>query len=316
MPFWDPRCFDLNDKINAEIWADSPQLQQGIHPPLALEAAGAFGAQQAMIELADRVFWDNLQPPSILPWVPDLVGKRWKKKDAVFVVGSAYAGFIKEYSTRTAAMNLCCYATANSATQFQERFLQDVVQPDSDYYGKLELLVQPYLYASQLCLMDLCRASFVKRGNRVTRRPMDTSKEPNRGPAWNNYLAYAQHVQSDDWTWRRLTESKTEKIVALGSIAEHGILQLFGRNLNPGFTIIDRDGAPLDLPDFWNRTYAHPGRNLGYWLNEDDWWIVQGQVGGEKRRWRVLPIYHPSRVESYDPLYARTRGLFAEYLNA
>lgn len=318
MPYWDDNHFDLNDRINENIWKDSPAIQQLIRPPRRLGDIGAFGAQQAMLEPRARSVWrPHLTRPGILPWVPDLAGKRWKKRDAVFVVGSAYAGFIKEYSGRRAAMNLCCYASAASARQFQERFLREVVQPDTDYYSKLELLFARHRRAAQLCLMDLCRASFVERGTRAGRKQMDKSNEPSREPAWGHFRLYAEHPACRGWTQRRLTESRTTKIVALGWIAEHGVLQLlrdwFG--LNRGFTIVDTNGEPLVLAQDWTPTYASR-RRLNHWLKSGAWWNVAGQVDGEPRKWQVLPVYHPSAMQRNDPRYARTRGRLAAFLAA
>ena len=161
MPFWDSSEFDLNDGTNADIWNDSPKLQQGIQAPTALEAEGAFGAQQAMLEPADPAVWHNLQTPGILPWVPDLVGTHWKNEaKSLLVVGLAYAGFINEYSGRKAAMALDDYASATTVLQFQERYIKKVVSPDKAYYGKLaELAELSGCGARNLCITDLCRAS-------------------------------------------------------------------------------------------------------------------------------------------------------------
>src|SRR4030095_14884020 len=87
--FW--RDLTTEDAVNEEIWARSPDLQRHIQPPEALQLAGAVGAQQAML-LDD--------PHGVLPWVPDLLGMSWRERDALLVVGSAYAGFIAECSTR------------------------------------------------------------------------------------------------------------------------------------------------------------------------------------------------------------------------
>ena len=321
MPFWDPRCFDLNDNINAEIWADSPLRQQDIQPTVPPVAVDGFGAQQAMLEPEHQAVWGNLPLPGILPWVPDLVGRRWKKKDAVFVVGSAYAGFIDEYSGRDAAMNLCCYASANSASGFQERFLKNVVRPDQAYYGKLATLFDGIRTMAALCVMDLCRASFVRRGRRDGQRtnwdkPGDgIVKDSAAGPPPHIFQHYVD--QNSDWTWKRFMQSKASKIVALGSIAEHGVLRLFQQY---GFTIHEQ-GFVLPPPEpgngnaTWVNNYAAQDRNLGYWLQHSTWWSIIPPDAGQ-RTFHLLPIYHPRKSNAYDPNYQQTRMLLPGFFAA
>jgi hypothetical protein len=101
----------IQDELNAEIWAKSPKVQGDIQTPLELGHEGAVGAQQAMIE-------DGLLPgvtsAKILPWVPDLVGAGWAQPDALLVVGSAYAGFIKELSRRPHSLPLAKYVPGHA----------------------------------------------------------------------------------------------------------------------------------------------------------------------------------------------------------
>ena len=320
MPFWNANQFDLNDPNNNEIWGGSPALQQEIHLPGTLGIAGAFGAQQGMLTPG---IVPGVGPETILPWVPDLVGKVWQKKAAVFVVGSAYAGFIKEYSGRSANMNLCCYATANSASQFQERFLKDVVQPDEDYYGNLALLFDQIRTAEQLCILDLCRASFVRRGLQNGQQGgLDQSgdgvvRSSVAGPPPHSFQQYVD--LNSNRTWQRLKKSKASKIVALGSIAEHGILRLFHQN---GFTIREQGQPnPIHLPVFeannarWVTLYAANDRRLGFWLQHQTWWSVTHPDPGQ-RTFHLLPIYHPARMSQYDPAYQLTRGLLLNFLAA
>ena len=320
MPFWDANQFDLNDSINNEIWEDSPALQLEIHLPGALQGPGAFGAQQAMLTPG---IVPGVRPETILPWVPDLVGKGWKKKAAIFVIGSAYAGFIKEYSRRSATMNLCCYATANSASQFQERFLRDVVQPDNDYYSYLAMLFDGIRTADRLCILDLCRASFVRRG---LRNGLPGNWDKSGDPVVKTSVAgqpphsFQQYVdQNSNWTWERLMKSSASKIVALGTIAEHGILRLFHQN---GFTICQQGHPnPIHLRVFdannarWVRRYAANRRSLGFWLQHQTWWSVTHPDAGQ-RTFHLLPIYHPARMIQYDPACQLTRGLLLSFLAA
>ena len=324
MPFFDPGCFDLDDQINGEIWKDSPDRQRGIQQPATVAEPGMFGAQQAMLTAGIVP-----HPNTVLPWVPDLVGKEWKDKGAVFVVGSAYAGFIREYSKRNATMCLRCYFTAETARQFQERFFQDVVAPDPDYYGKLAILfghppaAPPLLSGSQVCILDLCRSSFVRRGLRIGRRVnWDKSGDPvvkasTAGALPDIFQEYVD--QNKDWTWQRFMESKSSKIVALGTIAEHGLLRLFQAE---GFTITE-EGFPdaVNRPAFppntaaWVHRYADQGKTLAYWLQHQSWWNVNGDVNGVPRTWKILPVYHPAWMNK-DPLYTQTRALLATLLAA
>lgn len=119
----------MHDEINDDIWRDSPAVQRSVQPPEVLGAPGAVGAQQAMIDGDD-----------VLPWVPDLIGSNWRNKNALIIVGSAYAGFIREFSGRGATMPLSDYRTARTWQDFQERFVATVVHPDVNYYRRLTAL--------------------------------------------------------------------------------------------------------------------------------------------------------------------------------
>src|SRR4051794_22742304 len=104
------------DDLNAEMWHRSPTVQRLIQPPRDLEHDGAVGAQQAMLE-DDSV--PGVTRETVLPWVPDLLGAGWRRSDAVLVVGSAYAGFIRGLSRRSRSLPLSEYASASSADEFQ-----------------------------------------------------------------------------------------------------------------------------------------------------------------------------------------------------
>lgn len=326
MPFFDPDCYDFGDPTNEQVWEESPRRQHEIQHPATVAAPGMFGAQQAMLTAGIVPGFDA---NTVLPWVPDLVGREWKSKGAVFLVGSAYAGFIREYSGRNATMSLLRYATARTARQFQERFFQDVVEPDRDYYGKLAMLFGhlpaglPLRSGSQICIMDLCRASFVRRGLRTGRRtewdkPGDRIvKDSAAGPPPHVFQEYVD--QNNDWTWQRFVNSQASKIVALGTITEHGLLRLFQAK---GFTITE-EGHPdaVHLPAChtksaeWVRRYAAQDRTLAYWIQHHSWWKVEGEVSGQLRTWRILPVYHPAWLNK-DPLYTKTRALLAALLAA
>ncbi len=184
--FWRADAFDLEDSLNLEIWANSPKLQFEVQSREdALRTL--VGAQQAM--LPSEVL---AQVGPTLPWVPDLVGKQWRVETSILIIGSAYAGFIKEFSGRKACMDLKDYVASvmRPPREFQQLFLRDVVSGDNNYYGRVQALVQAVIGSAQnLALFDLCRASFVKRDS-----DGDKSNDAivRRAP---QYLRYVQHCR-------------------------------------------------------------------------------------------------------------------------
>ena len=88
-------------------------------------------------------------------------------------------------------------------------------------------------------------------------------------------------------------------IIALGTIAEYGVLKIFQRmasapkawswknnNVAPDHPTMTRQ-----VPD-WEYGYASRQRKLGDWLSDEDWWVL-----GEPEstpRWFLLPVHHPA----------------------
>jgi hypothetical protein len=103
MGYFDKKLSCTVDVVNDAIWQHSIAAQSSIQNPKRLVGEGCIGAQQAMMCAGVT---PSISAASILPWVPDLLGKHWKSTDAVFVVGSAYAGFIREFSGRSCCMSL------------------------------------------------------------------------------------------------------------------------------------------------------------------------------------------------------------------
>jgi hypothetical protein len=196
---------------------------------------------------------------------------------------------------------------------FQRLFLDKVVTPDGAYYGKLaSLLISAGVSANRIVLSDLCPNSIVKRTLINTRR-QDDSSQPSKGRA-TVFCKYVEHQTVAGWTWRRITESRAERIIALGHIAEHGLLRLFSRQ---GATIScngrewNQDRQREDLPTGeWVDRYADEQKTLGYWLTPGRWWTILA-LG---RNLRLLPVYHPSRVEKHDPGYSQTVDALAAWL--
>jgi len=159
-PFW--RDLKLTDPLNQAIWDNSAAVQLEIGPPERLRAVNSIGAQQAMIEGAP---YRNVP---CLPWVPDLLTQHWKARSAILIVGSAYAGFIREYSGGK-GMPIAEYVKAyreRSIKLFIDSFRNTVI-PNWRYYDFTEDLIGRLEATGNdvagFALFDVCRASFVCR---------------------------------------------------------------------------------------------------------------------------------------------------------
>ena len=313
--YWDHANFKLVDTINADMWTRSPQLQREIQPPAALGKPGSVGPQQAMLEPDAALAIDA---DTVLPWVPDIVGKDADGDRAVLVFGAAYAGFIHEYSSRDACLPLSDYVQAakrgdgDGWAAFQRLFLDKVVNPDVAYYGKLaSLLASAGVSANRIVLSDLCPNSFVKRIV-INNERKDDSSQPSgdRAPI---FCRYVEHPVVAGWTWRRIIESRAVCIIALGRIAEHGLLRLFSRH-GASISCNGRQWRPPQAPGTepewtWVGNKAAPQTSMAYWLRPGRSWTIS--IPG--RQLRLLPVYHPSRVDDYDPSYSQTRNALAAW---
>jgi hypothetical protein len=297
--FWDLEYLDLVDSLNEEIWARSRDVQNDIDPPLTLTHVGAIGAQQAMVPSPDA------SAPSVLPWVPDIVGKNWRTSQALHVVGAAYAGFIRELSGRGGCLPLAHYRDADSPRRFQQAFVSAVVGGDRDYYGPIADLCSQFVSPDSISTFDLCRVSLVQRApGGLGRR--DSSSSGDLRKRADVYSRYSETEPAASWLWRRIIESEASVILALGSIPEHGLLRLFARH---GCSVRDANvhWRPKETPR-WAMRYADPQRKLGYWLDSTRWWTIEGTVAGVVRSWHLVPVFHPA-ARTMDPGYARTRHL-------
>lgn len=306
------------DKLNEEIWSRSAAVQRMIQRPEDLCEEGHFGAQQAMV--------DGL---SVLPWPPDLLGCEWFGPESLLIVGSAYAGFITEFSRRGSSMVLCEYDARLRWQEFQERFLRHVVVNDRSYYGGLACLLANLLPPKRIGMLDLCRASFVRR------RRLMLGKGDEQGDVRavrSGRSVYWRHVEDPactepgEWIWRRVTSSQASSVVVLGSIAEHGFLRLVQRR-GLAIEVVGEGSVQISTQlnnGEWVAKYAldciqstsNPGiprrfreLRMKYWLeNGGRWYCVSGCVDGMERKWRVLPIYHPAvqNDSRCDPQYRST----------
>jgi hypothetical protein len=318
--FWATAHLDLQDLLNSRIWKESIALQLTIQSPQALQTINAIGAQQAMIDPDPKG-----QPPitlgTLLPWVPDLLGSNWEDPEAVLVVGSAYAGFIREYNAAGAGMRLADYlaSVSHHHSSFQTAFIQQVVRDFRTYYGFVERLGRALngdeANARDIAVTELCKASFVMRvGNdgpeqwaanagytttgRIVRR--DDSAEPNGDRSASIFSDYAENTKAAGWLWDRLTSGSARRTLALGRVAEHGLLRCFG--FRQEVTDIRCSKGPWTRhrnPDTntWARVRnrAEPKLNIDHWLQAGEWWTVSAMIAGQPRDWHVLPIRHPAR---------------------
>lgn len=306
--FWDSSKLSVKDTINAEIWRQSPAIQLQIHHPSFLKLPGSVGAQQAMCG-------DNP-----LPWVPDIVGQEWKSPGCFIIVGSAYAGFISEYSSRGGTMPFQKYISCSSNPDFsvfQKSFFDHVISVNDRYYKPIETLVRNFVDLSEIALFDLCRASFVCRGTgNATRR--DKSEDKIVRDNCSVFEKYVDSPHIPPWTWYRICNSSSRLIIVLGSIAEHGLLRLFE---SKGFNIIEKASNQIfNLRTFnkglWVKSYADHDRNLNYWIRKKSWWILNGSINGMKRSICLLPVYHPSRYQNFDPGYNGTKEVIRLMINS
>lgn len=295
-----------NDGLTENVIRQSVVEQLRIQPPgQAAAGHGFFGAEQAM--LTEGVI-PNLNHTSVLPWVPDIVGSNWLAPQAVFVVGLAYAGFIEEYCGRPYSMPLAEYHTLqNSAARFMAAFMNRVATPnDPAYYGKIERLLDvAHVESKSWCLLDLCRASMVRRVF-TNGAVFDDSRERNIArSAATRELFEAYFSANKNWTRKRFEISASVRIVSLGRAAECGVLRLLltdnwlqdAQVAHTGFCPpTGGNHSSALLPDW-------VARNLG---PKPRLWRITGKLNGVARNWSLVALAHPS-----------ARGLaWADSLNA
>lgn len=309
-----------DDSVNRSIWTESGLLQRTIveHEFLPLRV----GAQQAMPKVCDQ---DRFSPQDPLPWVPDLVGSQFgATPHSVLVVASSYNGFIAGYSGRGSVMSLTDYVEAkvggiDRLAGFLSRFKECVLDGDEDYYQPIlrDLLPSAGCEPNRCCITDLCKASFVQRGRSTESGNRgdegSDSVVKNNWQQWVPYVVGSAEGASDpplpyQWLWSRMQQCRV--IIALGTIAEYGVLKIFHRMASaPKAWSWKNNNVVPDHPTMtrrvsdWEYCYASRQRQLGDWLSGEDWWVLGDPESTP--RWFLLPVYHPA--------YAIGRGKDAGY---
>lgn len=127
MTFWREGWLSGDDQVNDDIWKRSPAVQFSIQGPEQLLLSGSVGAQQAMLPG---------NAGDVLPWAPDVLGLEWGESGSLTIIGSAYAGFIRECSTRRNTLPLSSYIESRNWQNFPSRFRDGVIEGDCSYYGR------------------------------------------------------------------------------------------------------------------------------------------------------------------------------------
>ena len=332
LEFWAHADRTRDDPTNNDIWAESPFAMAQVHDIRGdgVEFSGEFGCQQAMV--GDEAFTDGghrligaYDDDEPLPWIPDWVGRRASGDCGVTVIGPSYPPVIKERGRLWAGIPLADYRAAETADAFLD-LLTDQVLEDGEFMGhftQLESLLFPFRTAADLCYFNLCRGSFVIQsqdpGDSDDRYDddLDNSQLANPADRRKHQLLYGEYVQMKErWTLKRLSESRSGVVIALGRVAEHGLLRLFRRK----GAVIHRhdDGVEWNPPALeddavWPSLAADPTRPIGSWTDRSGrWWDVRG---ADDRRWRVLPVFGLQQVEKEDSGYRRTRRVLNAFLN-
>ncbi len=332
LEFWAHEDRVENDQINQKIWEISPIMMGAVHDMRSdgVRFSGKYGCQQAMV--GEEAFtheghrltggYDTEDP---LPWIPDWVGRRCSTDTGVTVIGPSYPPVIAERGRYWAGLKLADYRAAGGADAFLRLFAEHVLW-DSDYghFCQIEHLLFPFRTAADLCYFNLCRGSFLTQSEPVGEGDDQYSDERLDGSHIRNvddrrlyHLLYHEYVQAaETWNWERLVASKSRVVIALGKVAEHGLLRLFR---SKGARIVDHsDGAEWEPPNLgdevgWPSQRADSNRPISYWIERDGrWWDISLP---DQSGWRLLPVYSLDEAEKEDTGYRRTQRILSTFLN-
>ena len=148
-----------------------------------------------------------------------------------------------------------------------------------------------------VAVFELCRVAFVRRA--------EGYDKGDDGVAVANPELFTRYVESprqNDWLWRRVVGSEASTVLALGTIAEHGLLRLFARHLSDR-AISDSAEHTIRFDRYksvdirWLTRYANIRRKIGERckISSPPYWLVEGRLAnGRRRTWRVAIVPHPT----------------------
>ncbi|MEJ7710699.1 MAG: hypothetical protein WKF84_12735 [Pyrinomonadaceae bacterium] len=142
----------------------------------------------------------------------------------MLVVGSAYGSFIGG-DGRRGEIAADLYASG-TFEEFGKVFFEKVIRLRR-YYIEVSKLASEVIDSCRLvALFDLCRVAFVRRASGC-----DIGGDGVVNCAPELFTQYVESAKSNEWLWRRVIGSEANTILALGTVAEHGVLRLFAHNL-------------------------------------------------------------------------------------
>jgi hypothetical protein len=175
---------------------------------------------------------------------------------------------------------------------FMANLQEKVIRRDENYYQPILRCLLPEAGCNPgfCCLTDLCKASFVRMG--------DGPDKGNRGDEgsdavvkknWRQWLPYvaglpnggADTPLSYQWLWLRMQRCRV--IIALGTIAEYGLLKIFLRmaadpkawSWGDATVMPDHPTMTAQVSN-WEYGYACSQRAIAKWLGQEDWWNRPG----------------------------------------
>lgn len=245
-----------------------------------------------------------MRHPHRLRWVPDQVGHDWRRRNAVIIFGSAYGPFIGG-DGRPHEIDPIDY-DCDSSSEMITKFFRRVISCRR-YYNEIAKLASEVIPSCRLlALVDLCRVAFVLRD---AARDIGGDAVVNSAPEL--FTRYVESEPATSWLWRRIIESEASALVALGTIAEHGLLRLFARHL-PNVSIRDSQNAVIRFDanagdSQWPGRYAHQQRKLRHRqiAKVPPYWKIEGKMpDGSCRTWRVAVVPHPTGARRTTTAYS------------